>query len=105
MAQYFAAAVGAARRQRVNGALKTVERVRLAVHQDLKRLVVLVPAGLAAWHLRLLHRTQASTTVHGRRRPPAVCSQMKSRVGVWVKLALTHTPTQAYGDSRQNLGQ
>jgi hypothetical protein len=40
----LAAAMGAGRRQRVDGALKRIERVRLAVHGDLERLVIIVAA-------------------------------------------------------------
>jgi hypothetical protein len=44
------AAVLAGRRERVDRALEAVERVRFAVHRDLKCLVVLVTAGLAGRH-------------------------------------------------------
>ena len=40
----------AGRRECVNGAFEAVERVRLAAHRDLKRLVVVVAAGFALTH-------------------------------------------------------
>src|SRR6266436_6628656 len=43
-----AAAVGALRRERLDGALEAVERVRGASHRDLERLVVLVSADFTA---------------------------------------------------------
>src|SRR5258707_15806985 len=40
----------AGRRERVDGAFEAVERMRLPVHGDLKRLVVVVTAGFAGSH-------------------------------------------------------
>jgi len=40
----------AGRRERVNGAFEAVERMRLAVHRDLKRLVVVIAASFARSH-------------------------------------------------------
>ena len=40
----------AGRRERVDGAFEAVERMRLAVHRDLKRLVVVVAASFARSH-------------------------------------------------------
>src|SRR6187401_1522920 len=45
-----AAAVGARRRQPMDRTLEAVERMRLAVHDDLESLVILVPASFAACH-------------------------------------------------------
>src|SRR5437660_6388254 len=45
-----AAAMIARRRQRLDGAFEAVKRMRLAVHDDVERLVVVVPAGFALWH-------------------------------------------------------
>jgi hypothetical protein len=45
----------ACRRQGVNCALETIERVRFAVHHNLKRLVVVIAAGFACRHFFLLH--------------------------------------------------
>src|SRR5437870_739431 len=45
-----AAAMIARRRQRLDRAFKAVERVRLAVHDDVECLVIVVTAGFALWH-------------------------------------------------------
>jgi hypothetical protein len=45
----------ACRRQGVNCALETIERVRFAVHHNLKRLVIVIAAGFACRHFFLLH--------------------------------------------------
>src|SRR5205823_9293374 len=50
MANHFAAAVGADWRQRVDGTLKGVEGVLLAVHGHGKSFVVLVPAYVTLRH-------------------------------------------------------
>jgi hypothetical protein len=44
------AAMIAGWRKRVDGAFEAVERMRLAVHRDLKRLVVVVAASFARSH-------------------------------------------------------
>jgi hypothetical protein len=47
MADYFAAAMLAFRRERVNSAFKTIEVVRNAIHHDLDSLVIFVAATFA----------------------------------------------------------
>ena len=49
MTNYATAAMGARRRQCVNGALETIESMRGAVHDYLKRLIVGVAANFAAF--------------------------------------------------------
>src|SRR5262245_42546076 len=74
MADDFAAAMGAGRRQGVDCALETVECVRSARHDDLERLVVLVSADFALCHaavsflLRWSCCRSAATTVPRRHR-------------------------------------
>src|SRR5690242_19488383 len=50
VAEDAAAAVLAARRQRLDRTLEAVERVRPSIHRHLKRLVVVVAAGFAGRH-------------------------------------------------------
>lgn len=45
----------ARRRQGMNCALETIERVRFAFHHNLKSLVVVIAAGFACRHFFLLH--------------------------------------------------
>jgi hypothetical protein len=51
VADHLAAAVDASRRERVDGAFKRVEPVRLSGDGDLHRLVVVVSAGFALRHI------------------------------------------------------
>ena len=57
VSDHLAAAVRARRRQRVDGAFKAVEPVRLAGDGDLNRLVVIVPASFACIHDALVVRS------------------------------------------------
>src|SRR5947207_8322799 len=56
----FAAAMGAARGERVNRAFKTVEHMRAAAHPHLEAFVVLVSA-----HFTLSHLGSPPPIVHG----------------------------------------
>ena len=52
VANYLATAVGASRRERVNGTFKRIEPVRFSSNGDLHRLVVFISAGFALRHIR-----------------------------------------------------
>jgi hypothetical protein len=53
-------AMSAGRRERMNGALETIEGVRPAVHRDLKRLVIVIAAGFTGSHDIHLHLWRGS---------------------------------------------
>ena len=50
MSDDLASAVGAFRSQCLNRTFKGIEDMRLAVHYDFKRLVVIISASFAGWH-------------------------------------------------------
>src|SRR5262249_28291953 len=61
VADHFAAAMGASRRQRVDGALERVERVVAPRHRHGERLVVIIAAHVSLGHRLILQRGLAAT--------------------------------------------
>ncbi len=62
MTQDLGAAMRAGRRELVDRAFEAVERVALAVHDDLKRFVIVVSAGFASGHRRTSRAARGNST-------------------------------------------